>query len=123
MDFQWPLILGIFFLCVVFIVSLLSNIVNIWRNTRSPARQPALSEELYRDFATKSELIQLRSEYLKTMGEAFDAVRRLQAAVESELRSQTAALSRIEGKLENCPGPDVCAQLRAMMSQISKFPG
>jgi hypothetical protein len=42
-------------------------------------------------------------------------MRRLQASVETEMRNQSAALARIEGKLENCPGPDVCAQLRAMM--------
>jgi hypothetical protein len=112
MDLKWAVVVGLFVLCSAFVLGIVATLLNI-KNMLT--RTPPLSEELYRDFCTKSELTQLRAEYLKTMAEAFDTIRRLQAAVEQEMRNQSAALARIEGKLENCPGADVCAQLRAML--------
>jgi len=120
MDQQTALNVGLLVLGLGVLLAVVASALSIYRSLRDPGRHPPLSEELYRDFATKSDLAQLRNEYLKTVGEAFDAIRRLQAAVEVELRNQTAALSRIEGKLENCPGADVCAQLRALMSHMKR---
>lgn len=71
-------------------------------------RKPAITEEMYRDFATKEELRQLRAEFLKTAAEIFDISRQLKQSL-SDLNH---AVGRIEGALSRCPGPLDCAKDR-----------
>jgi Tfp pilus assembly protein PilO len=70
----------------------------------SVRRKPALPEELYRDYATKAELYQLRTEFLKTTGEVFDVMRQLK----NQMDPFIAQVNRLEGALSRCPGPADC---------------
>jgi len=82
-----------------------SQVINIFIGWR---RRPAVVEELYRDFATKAELQQLRQEFLKTSGEIFEVMRNLK---ESSVII-VGQVNRLDGILSRCPGPVQCQKER-----------
>lgn len=78
----------------------IGQVVGIVVGISSLRRKPALSEELYRDFATKEELRQLRTEFLSTAGEIFHVTRQLKESSEQSMRELSSALHRVGGIIE-----------------------
>lgn len=94
------------------IIGISSVLVNLILALKALRRDPPVSEELYRDFATKTEVKQLREEFLKTTGEVFEVLRHVGDKFAHEVSTLTAQVNRISGILERCPGPDACGKDR-----------
>jgi len=73
------------------------------RRIASLRRKPSVSEEIYRDYATKKELSDLRCDFNKTMGEFFARQHNNQSAVEDKFQAILHSVGRIEGELKKCP--------------------
>lgn len=76
----------------------------------SMRRTPPVAEEMYRDFATREELRQLRTEFLKTSGEIFDVMRTIKNDLQTTSVHFASQVSRLEGILSRCPGPSACVK-------------
>ena len=99
-DFLWK---GL--IVVAAIMSAIGTPLSVWLSSR---RTPPVTEELYRDFATKEEVRQLRQEFLSTSGEIFDVMRKLKESLDESMRPLVAQINRLEGVLSRCPGPENC---------------
>lgn len=66
-------------------------------------RTPPLSEELYKDFATKAEVTALRTHFDVTMKEYFERQHLDGKSVEDKFQAIMRSVGRIEGQLERCP--------------------
>ena len=88
-------------LTLVVIAGFVTNILS-WR------RKPPIAEDLYRDFATRAELQQLRTEFLKTTGEMFAVMRSIRDEIAHTSDRFTAQVNRLDGILSRCPGPTHC---------------
>jgi len=92
-QFLWMFILAI------------APIVAIAAALSSMRRKPPISEELYRDFVTKSELDALRQEVRKTWQELFGVTR----ALKDDIGDMAENVATIKGFLSRCPGASACA--------------
>lgn len=81
------------------------QVISVIVGLASLRRRPPVQEELYKDFATRAEVQQLRAEFLKTAGEVFDVTRQLK---ESSI-SLVAQINRLDGVVSRCPGVIDCA--------------
>ncbi len=84
-------------LAVVPLAAILQVAVALW-NAR---RKPSISEEVYRDFATKKELAQLRTDFNSTMTEFFSRQHTNQSAIDDKFTSIMRSVGRIEGELKS----------------------
>lgn len=66
-------------------------------------RRPPVTEELYRDFATKSEVTGLRSEMRGTMSEYFTRQHINQSAIEDKFQAIMNMIGEVNGQLKRCP--------------------
>jgi hypothetical protein len=81
----------------------ISTIVSIVSSIASMRRKPTVSEEVYRDYATKRELAELRCDFNKTMGEFFARQHSNQSVIEDKFQAILHSVGRIEGELRKCP--------------------
>jgi hypothetical protein len=72
---------------------IIANIVSI-------RRKPSIPEELYRDYATKKELFDLRNDFNKTMNEFFNRQHINQASIEDRFQAIMRSVGRIEGAIQ-----------------------
>ncbi len=86
-------------LAVIPLAAILQVAVAVW-NAR---RKPSVSEEVYRDYATKKELAQLRADFNATMTELFARQHLNQSAVEDKFNAIMRSVGVIEGQLKKCP--------------------
>jgi predicted NAD/FAD-binding protein len=93
---QQAITIGRLILAVVPLASIISVIVSVW-NAR---RKPSVSEEVYRDYATKKELADLRTDFNQTMSEFFSRQHINQSAVEDKFQAILHSVGRIEGELK-----------------------
>lgn len=94
-DIQQAITIGRLILAIVPIAALISVFANLW-NAR---RKPSISEELYREYATKKELAELRAEHTKTMSEYFTRQHLNQLSIDDKFQSIMHSIGRVEGKL------------------------
>lgn len=73
--------------------------IQIW----SARRRPGVTEEVYRDYATKKELAELRHDFNKTMSEFFSRQHMNQSAIEDKFQAIMRSVGSIEGELKKCP--------------------
>lgn len=119
-------------LAVVVFIPLAASIVGMVATIIRLRRDPPLAEIIARDYATKAELKAIearvaadlasirrehaeligdfRRESRETDGEIFNLIRSYTASTTKALGDVEKSLSRIEGKLEHCPGPLACAK-------------
>jgi hypothetical protein len=90
------------------IVLILNNVMALVMAFAAMRRKPPVQEELYKDYATKDDVRQLRSEFLKTTGEIFDVQRNIRAATDETFMEVKQKLGYIDGALSRCPGIDAC---------------
>jgi hypothetical protein len=96
---QQAIFTGRLILAIVPLTTIAGVAANIW-NAR---RKPSVSEEVYRDYATKKELSELRQDFNKTMSEFFARQHINQSAVEDKFQAILHSVGRIEGELKKCP--------------------
>ncbi len=99
-DFLWKALV-----VLSVIVSVVATPIALLINSR---RRPTLTEELYRDFATKQDLAALRSEMMTVTGEIFSVTRKLK----DEATALVGHLNRLDGILSRCPGPTECGHAK-----------
>jgi len=73
--------------------------VAIW----SGRRKPGVTEEVYRDYATKKELAELRQDFNRTMTEFFARQHINQSAIEDKFQAILRSVGQIEGQIKQCP--------------------
>lgn len=73
--------------------------IAIWNGRR----RPGVTEEVYRDYATKKELAELRHDFNKSMSELFARQHLNQSSIEDKFNSILLKIGKVEGKLEKCP--------------------
>jgi hypothetical protein len=66
-------------------------------------RKPSISEELYREYATKKDLAELRCDFNKTISEYFARQHLNQSAIDDKFQAIMRSIGKVEGKLEKCP--------------------
>jgi len=96
---QQAITIGRLILAIVPLASIISVVLSVWH----ARRKPSVSEEVYRDYATKKELADLRTDFNKTMGEFFARQHLNQSAVEDKFNAILRSVGRIEGELKKCP--------------------
>lgn len=96
---QQAIMIGRLILAIVPITAIINVVINII-NTR---RKPSISEELYREYATKKDLAELRTDFNKTMNEYFSRQHMNQASIDDKFVSIMRSIGKVEGKLEKCP--------------------
>jgi hypothetical protein len=67
-------------------------------------RQPTTTEELYRDFARKEDLEQIRTEHSKTAAEWFGALRQFNSSTEEKFAALIRSVALMEGELRASRG-------------------
>lgn len=102
-DFAWKL-----FIIVNSFVSLVAMIIGVYASLR---RNPPVAEELYRHYATKDDVRQLRDEFLKTMAEIFDVQRKMKETTDATFMGVQTKLGFVDGMLSRCPGIRECKKL------------
>lgn len=70
--------------------------VAVW----SGRRRPGVTEEVYRDYATKKELAELRHDFNKSIGELFARQHLNQQSIEDKFSSIIRAVGKIEGQIQ-----------------------
>jgi hypothetical protein len=84
----------------------ISTIVSIVSSIASMRRKPSVSEEVYRDYATKQELADLRHDFNKSMNELFSRQHLNQQSIDDKFSAILRSVGQIEGQLKKCP--NVC---------------
>ena len=95
------------FLVVATVTGFLGTLTGIIVSLR---RKPPIAEEIYKDFATKAEVAQLRADMLRTWGEVFEVLRQNAKEMSTATAQLTGQVRLLEGILSRCPGPSQCAQ-------------
>ncbi len=81
----------------------LAVVLNVAISLWAARRRPPITEELYRDFATKAEVHALREEIRRTLSELFTRQHTDQGAIEDKFQSIMNMLGTVNGKLARCP--------------------
>lgn len=63
-------------------------------------RKPSISEELYREYATKREVAEIRSDFNKIIGELFNRQHLNQSAIDDKFSAIMRSVGMIEGQLK-----------------------
>jgi hypothetical protein len=66
-------------------------------------RKPSISEELYREYATKKELLDLKADCTKTMNEYFARQHLNQSSIDDKFQAIMRSIGKVEGQLQKCP--------------------
>jgi hypothetical protein len=81
----------------------LATIAQLLLNIYNSRRKPSVAEELYRDFATKKELADLRVDFRETMNEFFTRQHQNQSATDDKFNSIMRSIGVVEGEIKKCP--------------------
>jgi hypothetical protein len=98
-DLQEAIRLGQFILTLLPLAVFVQVGVAIW----SGRRKPGVTEEVYRDYATKKELAELRHDFNKTMNELFSRQHLNQQDIDNKFNAIMRSVGQIEGQLKSCP--------------------
>ena len=90
-DFAWK-----FIMTVGVLMALIKPLLPARRN-------PPVTEELYRDFATKVELTSLRADLIRSIDDLFTREHADIAAISDQLGAIQRSLGLLDGKLSRCP--------------------
>lgn len=66
-------------------------------------RRPGVAEEVYRDYATKKELAELRQDFNKSISELFTRQHLNQQSIEDKFNSIILKIGKVEGQLKHYP--------------------
>ena len=92
-DFLWKLI------------AVLSNVMCLVTMLFSLRRSPPISEELYKDFATKEALNELKTHNSAVHKELFELTRQMQKAHSEDLKTIERAVGKLEGVIGELKKP------------------
>ena len=91
-------LLGRIILAVVPLAAIVQVVVAVWNGRR----RPSVSEELYRDFATKGELKDLRADFNASMTEYFSRQHTNQSAIDDKFQAIMQSIGRLQGEFKKC---------------------
>lgn len=101
-DIQQAISLGQIIIALLPLAVIVQIGIAIWNGRR----RPGVTEEVYRDYATKKELAELRQDFNKSMAELFSRQHMNQSSIEDKFSAILRSVGQIEGQLKNCP--NVC---------------
>ena len=117
---QQYIMIGKIIIALVPLATIIQVALNIYNSRRKPSvseelyrdfatkkdlaeRKQSVSEELYRDFATKKELAELRNDFRDNMREMFERQHRNQSAIDDKFQAIMHSIGQVEGEIKKCP--------------------